>query len=78
MSTLTMAGHVAHGVSGGDWHSWLVMLGVLVACWTVALLATTALFAGPTHARRPHTRGGTDHGVEDVASMHVVQGRRHV
>lgn len=52
MNTVTIVGEAAHVVSGDDWHSWLFMFGLIVACWVAALLATAALFSPPTARAR--------------------------
>ncbi|WP_168140496.1 hypothetical protein [Mycolicibacterium frederiksbergense] len=77
MSTMMMAGHAVHVVSGDDWHSWLLMLGVIVACWVAALLAIRALFAGPTRTARPYPVSGGGRG-EDAAIEYAPRNDRRV
>lgn len=59
MSTVTAADLMAHPVMGGDWHEWPLLVGVLIACWMSAIVATAALFSGPARPRAPRvTRRG--------------------
>ncbi|MEN4478913.1 hypothetical protein [Mycolicibacterium cosmeticum] len=47
MSAMTpAAGQLVHAVMGVDWHGWLFLLGVIAACWVLAVAITGALFAG--------------------------------
>lgn len=60
MSTVTAADLMAHPVMGGDWHEWPLLVGVLIACWMSAIVATAALFSGPVRPRAPRVTRGVD------------------
>lgn len=60
MSTVTAADLMAHPVMGGDWHAWPLLVGVLIACWMSAIVATAALFSGPVRPGAPRVTRRVD------------------
>lgn len=71
MSTVTAADLMTHPVMGGDWHEWLLLVGVLIACWMTAIVATAALLPGPERPPAPRVARGveTDSAAGDVPTM---------
>lgn len=77
MSTVTAPGLMAHPAVGGDWHEWPLLVGVLIACWMSAIVATAALFAGPARPRAPRATRGVD--MSSVAGdVPTMRGSRRV
>ncbi|BBY52712.1 hypothetical protein MARA_61800 [Mycolicibacterium arabiense] len=60
MSTVTAADLMTHPVMGDDWHEWPLLVGVLIACWMTAIVATAALLPGPERARAPRVTRAVD------------------
>ncbi len=81
MSAMTpAAGQLVHAVMGVDWHGWLLMLGVLAACWVVAVAITAALFAGGSarSSQRDPSPVVADHATAANSSASHTRNRRHV
>lgn len=81
MSAMTpAAGQLVHAVMGVDWHGWLFLLGVIAACWVLAVAVTGALFAGGSarsSQRDPAPVAADNAGPANPPASHT-RNRRHV